>query len=60
MDTARREGAVAGTIAQMKALQAERQLYRERITGVSVTALRGLKQLANVPVIAGEPTEIDV
>ena len=51
---------MAGAIAQLKAQSAERELYWEKITGMSVTALCGLKQLADVPSTAGEPTEIDV
>lgn len=61
MDTARREEQwLALWLDSLKAQQAERELFREVITGMSVTALRGLKQLADVPVTAGEPTEIDV
>ena len=51
---------MVGTIAQLRTQSAERELYWEKITGMSVTALRGLKQLADVPRTAGEPTEIDV
>ena len=51
---------MAGIIARLKAQLAERELDWGIITETSVTAPRGLKQLVDVPVTAGEPTEIDV